>query len=262
MELLPFKNGVSALTQDKYVGKLYGKLVSRGLFIVFGIDVCADDPLPAARKLLGWVEQTHPGCDILALSWDKKDDRPYEDILLGLHFSVEQEKAYYSRSLAEWKSPYEDPLTYRPLVEAGRNSLLQILGEVRAGDHGESPEIPVQESFQALFESMSQPFALRWRAAYLTNEIVGIVFPDIYPDEPSKGTIAYIGIRPRFRGRGLARILHARALSDLAALSATTYIGSTHMLNTAMRKVFESNGCTLTGIRRHWKRGRAGEYKV
>jgi len=239
---------------SKCAGKLCGKLVYRGMFIVFGIDIHADDPLPVASELMGWVEQAHPGCVILAMSWDKRDDRPYENILRGLRFSVEREKAYYSRSLEEWLSPYEDSFSYRPLIDIGRDSLIQLLGEVRTGDHGEDQETSIQESFPALLESMSRPFALKWKAAYLNDEIAGIMLPDIYPDEPHKGTITYIGIRPRFRGRGLARILHAKALSDLAMLGVKTYVGSTHIRNTAMRKVFESNGCALTGIRRHWKR--------
>ncbi|CEG25584.1 GNAT family N-acetyltransferase [Bacillus sp. B-jedd] len=74
---------------------------------------------------------------------------------------------------------------------------------------------------------------------------VGVAIPHMEPGSPGEGRLFYFGILPGARGRGLGSLLHKQALSMLKELGAEYYVGSTHMGNAAMQRVFERNGCQV-----------------
>ena len=132
----------------------------------------------------------------------------------------------------------------------------------------ESPEL-TEEEFklyweQAMSFSANQPSTLTidqhlesvraelgegWQSAcrvfFEGGTAIGVAIPHIEPGRPGEGRLFYFGILPGARGRGLGSFLHKQALSMLKELGAEYYVGSTHMANAAMRRVFERNGCEV-----------------
>ena len=253
MKLVETNKGVSVFNGNSCVGKLRGKSVSDGLYIIFKIEVF-DNLLKdeTGKELVTWVRTSYPKKRILCLSWDKKEDIEYEAILKSLGFKIDFEKAYYSRELENMEYIEEPRLLYRPVQDVGRDIFSQILDEVRIGDHAETKSIPIEENFPLLLESMNESWAGIWKVAYFENEIVGIVLPDIFPEKPHMGSLAYFGVVPKFRNKNFGTILHRKGLSLIKELKANEYLDSTHIKNLSMIKIFEANGCKLKGIRRHW----------
>ena len=76
------------------------------------------------------------------------------------------------------------------------------------------------------------------------NEPVGVVFPHLEPDKDREGRIFWIGIHPKFRGKGLGKNLHLIGLYRLRNdFKAKSYLGATEINNNPMKKIMLSNGC-------------------
>lgn len=76
------------------------------------------------------------------------------------------------------------------------------------------------------------------------NEPVGVVFPHLEPDKDREGRIFWIGIHPKFRGKGLGKNLHLIGLYRLRNdFKAKSYLGATEVNNNPMKKIMLSNGC-------------------
>lgn len=76
------------------------------------------------------------------------------------------------------------------------------------------------------------------------NEPVGVVFPHLEPDRDKEGRIFWIGIHPKFQGRGLGKDLHLIGLYRLRNdFNAVSYLGATEINNNPMRKIMIDNGC-------------------
>lgn len=78
----------------------------------------------------------------------------------------------------------------------------------------------------------------------VNNEPVGVVFPHLEPDKDKEGRIFWIGIHPKFRGKGLGKNLHLIGLYRLQNdFKAKSYVGATQINNYSMRKIMIYNGC-------------------
>ena len=82
-----------------------------------------------------------------------------------------------------------------------------------------------------------------WKLAYSGDEIVGIVMPQIEPQDSSKGGVLYMSVLEKFHGKGYGKILHAKGLQDLAQMGVKNYEGSTDSINIPMLKIFKKNDC-------------------
>ena len=71
-----------------------------------------------------------------------------------------------------------------------------------------------------------------------------MVFPHLEPDKDNEGRIFWIGIQPKFRGKGLGKNLHQIGLYRLQNdFKAKSYLGATQINNNSMRKIMKYNGC-------------------
>ena len=78
----------------------------------------------------------------------------------------------------------------------------------------------------------------------VNNEPVGVVLPHLEPDKDQEGRIFWIGIHPKFKGKGLGKNLHLIGLYRLQKdFKAKTYLGATEINNHPMRKIMSCNGC-------------------
>ncbi|GGN59112.1 GNAT family N-acetyltransferase [Oceanobacillus indicireducens] len=76
------------------------------------------------------------------------------------------------------------------------------------------------------------------------DEPVGVVFPHLEPNKDREGRIFWIGIHPKFRGKGLGKNLHLIGLYRLRNdFKAKSYLGATEINNYPMKKIMLSNGC-------------------
>jgi RimJ/RimL family protein N-acetyltransferase len=78
----------------------------------------------------------------------------------------------------------------------------------------------------------------------VNNEPIGVVFPHLEPDKDNEGRIFWIGIHPKFRGKGWGKNLHLIGLYRLQNdFKAKSYLGATQINNNPMRKIMKYNGC-------------------
>jgi hypothetical protein len=74
---------------------------------------------------------------------------------------------------------------------------------------------------------------------------IGITIPHIEPGTTNEGRLFYFGLIPEERGKAQGSILHSQSLGFLREMGATYYIGSTHLANVKMQKVFKKNECIV-----------------
>lgn len=83
---------------------------------------------------------------------------------------------------------------------------------------------------------------------YDVKKPLGLTIPHIEPGTTSEGRLFYFGMLPEERGKGISSMLHLQSLTLLKEMGATYYIGSTHLSNKKMQRVFEKNECTIKHI--------------
>lgn len=245
---LPPENYLVAEYEGRLVGKLSGVRESTGYMATRMFIHESVDRLGVATKL---VEYVRPFGITEALSWKKPEDEDWRHLLQVCGFRIVQDKGYFRKEIAGFKSPYVDPFTYVSLKKLGEEKLLGIFGSIYIGNlnrnfNSESPESDYRshiESAGDLFDPDS------WFAVFKDGKAAGILFPQRFPDTPHDGTLTAFGLSENFRGQGFAKILHAKGLEILSDQGAADYIGSTDVQNLPMLKVFEVNGCRNLGVR-------------
>lgn len=227
--------------QGNCVGKLSGYL-DDDYYIITKIE--GDNN---AKSFFDYLRDTFPNVYLTIVSW--KEDLAYEEILRSFGYDMSFEKICYHRSIIDYRTPYDDPFEYSPLLELNIDIFKQLFNQVRIGDI--DLKFSVEEAMRRTFGDLNGPYVSNWKVASLNGQFVGLIMPEIFPDT-QMGTVAYMGIIPTFRGKGYGKILHTRALEEIRKLNATNYQGATSVDNNYMKKVFETNGCSLRGIRRYW----------
>lgn len=155
-------------------------------------------------------------------------------------------KTFARRELAG-ASPPPEGWTLTTLAERGERDFIQLM--VLAGDgdpHHASTAETAQEDFRKLVAAAGAAFdATAWFAVADRRGQIGVVLPQILPDDPATGTLLYIAVVPGRRGQGLGRRLHRFGLGRLALCGARRYVGSTDPANQPMIAIFRANGCRL-----------------
>ena len=161
-------------------------------------------------------------------------------------------KQYARREIVGFVSPHADPFGYRALADLGRAVFVEAFKRVCAESQGidvlgylRDPEAELDWLIEFAGSSFD---ANQWLLAFYGEELAGMVLPQCFPGQPDAGTLLHIALVPEFRRRGYGKVLHAKGLELLARLGARRYVGSTHVDNSAMIRVFEENGCRLTGV--------------
>lgn len=160
-------------------------------------------------------------------------------------------KLYFKRELAGYRSPHTDPFEYRSILDAPiPDEVFAIIASTAHDKDISDLALLGKREFDYLVRWADEAFDPRtWWLAYLDGALAGFVFPQMYPDEKTLGSVWHIGVLPKFRRRGFGKILHARALETLRALGAKYYVGSTEPNNPAMMRVFLANGCNFSSFR-------------
>ncbi|GAA3709613.1 hypothetical protein GCM10022224_088920 [Nonomuraea antimicrobica] len=183
-------------------------------------------------------------------------DRAVEhEALVEAGFAMEVE-----RLLLEWVAGSdlpEDPgrLTYRPARDMAAAEVIDLLVRVSAGslDHDTRVEVatsgPEKEARWMYDDLMSRKAKPDWFViGHLDGSPVGLVAPDDH-------SIAYIGVVPEHRGRGLVNDLLARGTRTLAEAGLERIVAATDITNVPTAEAFLRAGYSEVGrlFRYYWR---------
>ncbi|MBD3347578.1 MAG: GNAT family N-acetyltransferase [Candidatus Eisenbacteria bacterium] len=245
-----------SLEGPRCVGRLRGRFLNPRLYFVEELTVAdsagADE---VADSLAAFLADSfcEDGTEILA--WDRPEARPVNRALESAGFVVGRSKVFVERDIADYASPYDDPLEYRSLASLGDERFLEIMTEASRGDPFEDmSERDPRADFRELRDYAGRKFdPTWWRVAFRGGTPVGVILPQEFADRDGEGTLFYVGVVPSERGHGYGKMLHATGLSFLSRKGITRYAGSTDTRNSPMLRVFEANGCRITGTQLFYK---------
>lgn len=237
------------------VGTLGGALVHANQYLIESVRVRHEEDFGhVGRALLSWLGDSF-ACQIKAMVRELPEFQDYQHLLETSGFDLYMRKPYVKRNLIGYTNPHPVPFTFRSLSELGTTGFAQALAEACGGSLSRDvlTTDPVTDLEESIAEAGSAFDPKAWTAAYLDGRLAGVCLPQRYPDVPRQGTMLNIGIVPEFRGQGLGRTLHAAGLELLARQGVEEYIGSTDADNSHMLKVFDANGCRITGVWRLYR---------
>jgi len=161
------------------------------------------------------------------------------------------EKTYARRSIEGYKSPYNDPFTYKSVAELGEECVIELLLPFVDNLDSLAGFAQSRVEFQALAEHAGSAYRPEnWLIAYLNEAPIGATFPTRWWDHLEGGSITLVAVLPVYQGKGYGKILHAKGLEILASIGVLKYVGSTATTNTPMLRIFERNGCELGPVRK------------
>jgi GNAT superfamily N-acetyltransferase len=235
-----------ATERSRPVGRLAGVFLDRETYLVADIrcaDGCAVSRVEGA--LLGYLAPSFARDGISVFTSDRPKNAELVGALKRAGFTIDRKKALVSRRLDDDLPEPGVAFAFRSLFDVGRDAYVSMMTEAAKGDPFENMEERDPEAdFQELVEMAGEKFdPASWFAAIVEGETVGVVLPQVLPDDETEGTLFYVAVFPRFRGRGLGRALHAAGLAMLRERGVSEYFGSTDTRNEPMLRIFAANGC-------------------
>lgn len=168
-------------------------------------------------------------------------------------FRLNHTRHEYKLDLHQMKISSQDKIQFKSYKDWGLNLELvaQIMTDSAYGDPDFSEDddaLQCLESYLGDSHMYSSDDCIQ--IGKVGEEYACIVVPQ---SEGLWGTLTYLGIIPKFRGRDLGKVLHKHGLDCLYAQGARDYHGGTLEENRAMQKVFVINGCELYRFLQVWK---------
>lgn len=114
-----------------------------------------------------------------------------------------------------------------------------------SGSDNAPSSLSIHEHFHSIQTELGGDWQKSRIAFYESNQPIGISIPHIEPGTKNEGRLFYFGLLPEERGKGLSAHIHLQSLNILKQMGATYYVGSTHITNEKMQKVFWKNGCCI-----------------
>lgn len=175
-------------------------------------------------------------------------DRNQNRFMKGCGLKIKYSKNLFTRNLRTFSPNYKDIFKYKSFNELELYKLHKLFKHCIEGSIEDYARFRnYSKKLKRLVRNVYD--YENWKVALLNNTAIGIIMPHVFPEDPKLGTLLNIGIRPKYRGKGYGRIIHAHGLELLKQMGAKKYLGSTEITNYAMVKVFELNGCKKWFIR-------------
>jgi RimJ/RimL family protein N-acetyltransferase len=151
------------------------------------------------------------------------------------------------------------PLVFRALPEVGDDAFVDALASTYQGTRDSWITRSIEErgtlgaaSADFLDYQGMEHLPEWWELAYMDDgALVGVIMP---ARNPSSAVVAYVGVVPEQRGRGLARELTRRGTEQLLASGADEIRGDCDLDNVGMVKAFERAGYEQFARRRSYQR--------
>jgi len=142
--------------------------------------------------------------------------------------------------------PAEKPWVFHAEREIGEPALRAAMLDALSGTG--SPRVRDEDPLAAFARDVTPAFRARWwSVAALDGEHVGVVLPQAHGDHGV--SLAFIGLRPAWRGRALSADLLAAALARFAAAGARWYLDEADVGNTPALHMLARVGCIVVGRR-------------
>ncbi|TLS38144.1 GNAT family N-acetyltransferase [Pseudalkalibacillus caeni] len=169
-----------------------------------------------------------------------------ERLLRENHFVYESSMLIFQKNLESLEEA-EIPFQIRDLEEVGEKGFISIWQKVIEGSYNKPSSLTIEEQFEGMKKEIGPAYAHACLTVYDESKPIGIMIPVIEPGTEDEGRIFYFGIIPDARGKGIAVMIHRKALDYLKKSGASYYIGATDKKNIPMQSIFKKNGCIQKG---------------
>ncbi len=170
---------------------------------------------------------------------------PLDDALVRTGATRASDRIEYKTPLSDLPEHAPGPLRWRSASSEGLDDAARLLSAVATGPDGLEADEDPRQWIDALLQTpdrINDPAACIHLGS-LDNTDVALVCAQT---ETATGwsTIAYMGLRPEVRGRGLGNWVHRHGISMLRRQGAQLYHGGTGADNAAMQACFARQQCT------------------
>lgn len=169
-------------------------------------------------------------------------------------FDLVGKRIEYRTTLDMLPTEEGSPLTWRTLEEIGLPFAAHLLQRCSIGDpHSSDSEAPIEaiNEFLSDTELTTSPDCVQ--IGYLSDTPVAFICAQVMP-KTGWSRIAYMGVVPEARGKGLGRWTHRHGFAMLRQQGGTLYHGGTSADNQPMQHLFLSHGCTEFRRMVEWER--------
>jgi len=192
---------------------------------------------------------------IRELSTRVVDSRMTDDYRAALHdagFTPTNRRIEYKTPLAQMAREGASDIEWRTMAEVGEGAVLDMLREASVG----TPDgVDTSVGSAAIENLLDGPYAkMDPRAVqigYSGERPVAILFC-LVDTGTGWSTIAFMGLVPSHRGRGLGTEVHLHGIETLRALGGVTYHDGTSESNDTMRHLFAKQGCVESDRMEEW----------
>jgi ribosomal protein S18 acetylase RimI-like enzyme len=168
----------------------------------------------------------------------------YRAALLAHGFKDLGERIEFKVSVAELPLDDGTPLEWRTLGDVGLDHVAETLARVAEGDPRGTEEH--DDPRGSIAEILGAPDLTRGpdcvQVGYLGGKPVAFVSAQVQPSD-GWARIAYIGVVPEARGRGLGAWVHRHGFRMLRDQGGKLYHGGTAATNAPMLRLFRAHGC-------------------
>jgi RimJ/RimL family protein N-acetyltransferase len=124
-------------------------------------------------------------------------------------------------------------------------TFMNVWEQCKSGSDNASTTLTIEQQFHSIQTELGEGWEKSCYIVYEEMKPIAVSIPHIEPGTTEEGRLFYFGLVPEKRGKGKSERIHLESLFILKEMGVVYYIGSTHIANRRMQKVFLRNGCTL-----------------
>jgi len=177
----------------------------------------------------------------------------YRSALLDAGFELATRRIEYKTPLAQMPTEGPSDLVWKTMAETGEGLVLSLLRDASIGTPDGVDTSAGADAIENLLDGRYGDVDPRTvQVGYLNEEAVAILFCLATPQD-GWSTVAFMGIVPSVRKRGLGVQVHQHGISTLRALGGTIYHDGTSESNEAMLRLFTREGCVEFARMGEWR---------
>lgn len=184
----------------------------------------------------------------LLTSVDNKENQH----LIDFGFQIYRTKTLYQKQLEKIEI-FDGKLNYKSIKEVTEDVFKRTFNETIL-DYEEKDGYSNEGFFDFLKQLAGDKYnENHWKLVLQNEEPIGVILPQIFPNNEKVGSLFFLGLVEKYRNKGLGKEIHIEGLNTLYENGATEYIGSTLNSNKAMESVFQKNNCRVLTIQNFFK---------
>ncbi len=210
------------------------------------------------RAIAGLVMEARARADELGIRelstrvYDSRMTDDYRNALGDAGFALANRRIEYKTPLAQMALEGPSDLMWKTMAETGEGVVLDVLREASIGTSDgvdtSVGSVAIENLLDGSYADMD-PRAVQ--IGYSGGQAVAILFC-LVDTAVGWSTIAFMGLVPSHRGRGLGTQVHLHGIETLRALGGVTYHDGTSETNEIMLRLFEKQGCLESARMGEW----------